>query len=272
MRLVIWRQMYIYGLRKPGENKETDIRYVGKAENLERRLRTHLRDKSNNYKVHWIQGLRRSGIIPEIFVLEGCGDNWEDREIWWIAYCKSIGCKLTNGTNGGDGISGFRFSEESRKKMRESHKGQVPWNKGKKYLDKYSKIRTSHKGQIAWNKGKKMPREFCEKFVPWNKGKCYSEKEKKISYASRRGIPPWNKGKIASEESKIKMSLAQIGNKHMLGKHHTRESKLKMSISHRGKPTWNKGISATEETKRKMSISQRGKLPWNKGKRKEAKA
>lgn len=38
-------------------------------------------------------------------------------------------------------FSGMHHSEETRRKLSESHKGIVPWNKGKKGL------------QVAWNKG-----------------------------------------------------------------------------------------------------------------------
>ena len=49
----------------------------------------------------------------------------------------------------------------------------------------------------------------------------------------------------------------------MYGKHHTDEAKKKMSESHMGKPTWNKGIPLTEECKMKKSIAMTGKH-WRK--------
>lgn len=43
------------------------------------------------------------------------------------------------------------------------------------------------------------------------------------------------------------------------GKHHTEESKKKISTAKKGK-------HPSEETKRKMSITRKGRTPWNKGK------
>jgi len=76
----------------------------------------------------------------------------------------------------------------------------------------------------------------------------------------------------ASDETKEKMSNASKGNTKWLGKKHTDESKIKMSLSQKGRKTsdeakekmskirkgrtaWNKGIKHTEETKIKMRIS-----------------
>ena len=44
---------------------------------------------------------------------------------------------------------------------------------------------------------------------------------------------------------------------HKKGRHHNEETKRKMSESHKGKTTWNKGIPHTEESKLKMSIAKK---------------
>lgn len=43
------------------------------------------------------------------------------------------------------------------------------------------------------------------------------------------------------------------------GKHHTEETKRKISIGNMGRSAWNKGIPHSVQSKIKMSISQKGK-------------
>jgi len=51
----------------------------------------------------------------------------------------------------------FRRSEETRKKISDALKGNIPWNKGKKMSKALcEKVSKCQKGRIPWNKGKKM--------------------------------------------------------------------------------------------------------------------
>lgn len=61
-----------------------------------------------------------------------------------------------------------------------------------------------------------------------------------------------NKGKHPSQETKLKLSLAHKGSHHST----TEETKLKMSLTSKGKPK-------SEEHKRKISLAHKGKMPKN---------
>lgn len=65
-----------------------------------------------------------------------------------------------------------------------------------------------------------------------SKGKHSEELRRKMSIA-KQGM---GKGRVQSEEWKTKRGLAQVGNKHFLGKTHSDETKLKMRVSAIGKP------------------------------------
>lgn len=103
---------------------------------------------------------------------------------------------------------GHIVSLEIKKKLSEAHKGQVPWNKGKKAysficINCNKKFASSDKRRkyccvacakckLSWNKGKTGLQ------VAWNKG------HKGLQVA-------WNKGVSMSSESRKKMSLSKIG-------------------------------------------------------------
>lgn len=90
-----------------------------------------------------------------------------------------------------------------------------------------------------------------------------------LSEDAKRKISIANKNKVVSKETRLKMSMAQRGEKHpMYGKHHSEESKLKMSISTQGEnnPNYGKhlygalnpmyGKHHTEKSKKLMSEKQ----------------
>lgn len=60
---------------------------------------------------------------------------------------------------------GVPMRQESKEKMIKAKIGKEPWNKGKKVISEETlrKLSDSHKGQPAWNKGKKMSDESREK-------------------------------------------------------------------------------------------------------------
>lgn len=94
--------VYIYGLKESGCDK---IKYIGKTNNLKRRLREHIIEsiKINKYHKHrWINSVINNGGKIEIEVLEVVDKtNWEDKEIYWI---NKIGISnLTNHIIGGGG-------------------------------------------------------------------------------------------------------------------------------------------------------------------------
>ena len=88
--------------------------------------------------------------------------------------------------------------------------------------------------------------------------KVSKEARNKISQ-NNKGKTPWNKGVHLTEKQKDK--LRDIANKRNLvgernpfyGFKHTEDAKKKMSKSHKGKTTWNKGIPMKLESKEKMS-------------------
>lgn len=96
-------------------------------------------------------------------------------------------------------------TKEHIKILKKSHKGQIPWIKGKKLSENKRKI-MGEKIKLAWEEGRM--KGMCGK-IPWNKGKKVGNnllgKHWKIKDSSRMGVKgnqngfkkgqtPWNKG------------------------------------------------------------------------------
>lgn len=157
------------------------------------------------------QAIRKYGIGNfEKFLIQYCDSKEElnKQEIFWIAEYRSRGKAEYNIADGGGGTSGVKnkyLSERNR---------NYCWNKGKKTgplsEETKKKMSDSHKGKSPWNKGIKTGLE------PWNKGKrnCFSKETLEKLSEVKNGKPHPHKGHKISEETKRKMSETKKGKKH----------------------------------------------------------
>lgn len=258
---------FIYGLYDPRDNQ---LRYVGKANNPERRLDAHIREAKlekrgqSSHKNNWLRKLLKNNLYPVLKILEEVdAKNWKKHEITWIETSRKNNTKLVNSTVGGEGVKGHKLTEEHKRKLGDSHKGQIAWNKGKHHSDE-----TKEKIRLA-NTGKKRSDELRRKISLINKGRKRTEEFKE-------NVRARNKGQKASEETKEKLRQASLGNKYSLGYKHTEETRKKMSESHKGKlltaehkeklGNLHRGKIVSEETRKRMSMASKGRVPHNKGK------
>lgn len=237
--------------------------YIGKTiKSLNERLNKHFR-YAYKYDTHNVlsNSIRKHGrenfIIEEI---EKCNSlkQLNKREIYWIKQLNSKVPVGYNMTDGGDGLTNpsdelktyiSKRTKEAmknpivKKKLKESHLGQIPWNKGKTNIF-----------------SKETLRKMSESTKNLFKDKNYRKKHK---IATKRGMKNSNASKKISEFGKT-----LIGEKnYFYGKKHSNESKEKMRIAKIGKPSWNKGKSLSKEHKEKLKMAKIGYIPSNKGKK-----
>lgn len=230
---------YIYGLFDP---RNEELRYIGATKHPSNRLASHICHTQNTHKSHWISSLTRIGLKPEMVILENVDENtWKREERWWISYTKSIGAKLTNATDGGDGM----LSAEARAKI-------SAWNKGKVISEETKeKIRA----KLIGNKhtlGHITSDETKEKLRIANIGRKRSDETKmKLRIAST--------GKRHSKETREKISKLQVGTKRTPL---SLETRLKLSLAMKGRPSPLRGRKLPQKTKDKISQSAMGNKRW----------
>src|SRR5258708_6488621 len=92
---------YIYALLDPETN---EIRYIGKADDPQKRFSRHLWERDDTHKQRWIRDLRSRGLKPLLQIIEEIPFAlWQERECYWIAFYRTQGCHLTNSAIGGWG-------------------------------------------------------------------------------------------------------------------------------------------------------------------------
>jgi hypothetical protein len=141
-------------------------------------------------------------VEPDIFEIELVeGDTWIEAEQFWIAYFRFIGANLVNMTIGGDGVTGIKDSDETKKKKSAGMRG-IPKseackkklsdaNKGKKHTpESIAKMSAAHKGVPSTQKGRKK--------------RGWSDEDKaqhKITMAGKNEGVPWSKERRRASEN-----------------------------------------------------------------------
>lgn len=157
----------IYGLIDPNTNM---LKYIGYSCNLPKRIIAHCNPcnlQKMTHKNNWLKQLIAGGQKPIVIILERYDSPNElpeaEKEV--IAYYRFLGCKLLNGTDGGDGCLGRILSEETKRKIATSNTGK------KQSLETRAKWRAANKGKPSPNKGKKASPELRKKLSEAHMGK-----------------------------------------------------------------------------------------------------
>ena len=112
---------YIYGLHDP---RTGELRYIGKSTRPRERLRNEINEHSNTHRSHWIDELTSLGLEPVQAIIDAvpADTNWQSVERAYISGARVTGSRLTNGTDGGDGVTGL--SQEARERMAAATRGR----------------------------------------------------------------------------------------------------------------------------------------------------
>ena len=116
----------IYSLSDP---RTGEIRYVGKSCcGLARPFR-HLKSVGRTHKDKWVRSLQSEGFQPLIEVIEDfpTPDVVDEAERFWISQLRSLGFRLTNHTDGGEGSLGRITSQATRDKIGLANSGHTHW-------------------------------------------------------------------------------------------------------------------------------------------------
>lgn len=246
------------------------VRYVGKTGGaLHSRLDGHIRESLGGKKSHkccWIRSMLRNGFAPTIELQtevsgDGCG-----AEIAYIKYLRGFGLNLTNETDGGEGASGHCHTKETRGKIRDAIKGIKRSDETRAKLSAAMKkvfsdpllrarLRESHKGHIPWNRGLTMPEGTGLKISKALRGRkqsaetraimSFAHKNSEIAKKHVREMSAGNVGRILSVTTREKIGQSKTGRKRPpfsllwrkrmglcnKGKIRSAETRLKMSIA-----------------------------------------
>lgn len=163
------KEVYIYCLK----DSQNNIRYIGKTNNVEKRLQSHIseakRYNKSRHVLNWIKSLINNGELPTIEIIETVSqDKWEEREKYWISHFRETIPNLCNNCDGGlGGVGRNNFTQEEIE------------NKRIIMSNTFSKFNIEDK-EIIWKmiKDNKTQLEIMEK---------YSEYTRSIDFGVRNG-------------------------------------------------------------------------------------
>jgi hypothetical protein len=190
-----------------------DVRYVGKTQSgLDVRLSGHLTEAGRyhlGHRGHWLRRLIAEGKKPGIRVdVEiGEGEDWQSIERQRIAHYRALGCRLVNGTEGGEGLHEPSPEVRARMSRAASERAQRP---------EYREMLAENGRRVgALNKGRKAPPHVGEAVAASNRSRLVTEETRakmRAAQSARRVRKPH------SDETKAKLRAAFQGRK--LSKEH----------------------------------------------------
>ena len=179
----------------------------------------------------------------KVNLIEECETKEElnNREIYWIDYYNAVKSNAYyNQSKGGDhwNLSSEYIAETNRKYQSAKIKGRVYINRN-------------------YDEEKLIKLEELDSYLKqgWVRGRSQKNKDS-ISHKTKEAM----KKCVFTEEQRYKMGSVNRG------RHLSKETKRKISESHKGKPSSRKGIHLSEETRKKMSESAKLRHRDNKGK------
>lgn len=236
------KTFYAYVLRDP---RCTTPFYVGKGTG--RRAHLHLEGGGHSSLVaRKVNKLRREGVEPSVEIIEALDED----HAFFLESCliEVLGRRnlktgpLLNLTNGGEGMSGYVQSAETRAKRASKLIGRYCSEETRKKMSASLKnpSEQTRAKQSAAKKGVSLSKEHCAKLSESKKGRAVSaEHREKLSIA--------NSGKVPSDLCR-EMALAAN-----LGRSFSKEHREKLSAARKGKLRG----PQSEETKAKIRAAKR---------------
>jgi group I intron endonuclease len=244
------------------ENKENHKCYVGQTtKSFRERFRAH--QHSNSIVGRAISKYGSDNF--ERILLENIPE--EELDYWEQHYIQECNSLVPNGYNlETGGHKNKHHHEETKKKL----KGRISPMKGKRHTEEsLKKMSEVHIGNKYWvgkhhnEESKKKIGEAGKGRISLMKGRIMSNESRKKMSEAKKGKPSPRKGVLLTEETKRKLSEAH--------KNPSIEIRKKMSEAHKGQVAWNKGKVSiirgekhpmygkhhTEETKQKISNTKK---------------
>lgn len=213
------------------ENNVNHKKYIGQAKDIEKRWERHREMlRSGNHDNKHLQRAwdKYGGKMFSFYVVELCDEqSLSEREIFYIAEFDTY----ENGYNqtlGGEGTRGFYHTEEWKMWLRMLNTGKVLSEETRK------KLSEAKKGKHV--EVTPAMREAYKRLSEKLKGRVITEEHRRKISEAKKGCTPWNKGMKMPDDYKHPL----------LGKHHSEETKKKISDAHRG-------MKQTLEQRRKKS-------------------
>lgn len=210
----------LYGLRKPGE----EIRYVGvTGGDLKTRLRDHYKKKKRiDYRGNWMAEAKRKNIQVEIIpccvgLTEQEAYNMETAVIEILRLANVSLVNTSAGGRRGPDCTGKKHSEDAKKKIGVAN--QISMLGNKNCLGKQNALGSKHP----------QSESTIEKI---RAAHSTPEARKRTSIAAT--------GRKRSVETREKMALSKIGNKHGLGSKHPHSDSTKEKLSAKATLQWEK--------------------------------